>query len=145
MLVTGTTSPSTNALAHCFTYGKRSSQFHTSDVCKRLNHLYLWLWLWLVVLSSCAGVDGWRHWEWGFPLCVVGAVLGQRLAGCTHCQVWLWLQGVAGESTGTAAAQSSSLAFVWGTKWDLAANRADLCSQQKLAMKAAAPRKQTQI
>lgn len=82
---------------------------------------------------------------WGFPLCVADATPGQRLAGCPHGQVWLCLQGVAGEPTGTAAAQSSSLAFVWGPKQDLAANRADLCSQQKLAMKAAAPGKQTQI
>lgn len=74
-----------------------------------------------------------------------GARPGQRLAGCTHGHVQPCLQGVAGESTGTAAAQSSFLAFVWGPQWDLAANRADLCSQQKLAMKAVGPRKQTKI
>lgn len=82
MLVTGTTSPSTNALAHCFTYGKISSQFHTSDACKRLNHLYLWLWLWLVVLSSLCRCWWMKPPGVGFPTV------------CGRCRAWVeagWL------------------------------------------------------
>lgn len=96
MLVTGTTSPSTNALAHCFTYGKRSSQFHTSDVCKRLNHLYLWLWLWLVCFKLlcrcwwmkppavgfppvCGGCHAWAEAGWLHSLpCVAVSPGGAR-------------------------------------------------------------------
>lgn len=67
------------------------------------------------------------------------------LGGCIHCHVRPCLRAAAGKSMQIAAAQTCFLEFVWGPKRDQAANREGLCSQQKQALKAVAPGKQTQI
>lgn len=76
---------------------------------------------------------------------MAGGVPGQGPGGCIRCHACPSVRGVAGESMQIAAAQSCFLEFMWGPKRDPAANRVDLCSQQKQALKAMASGKQTQI
>lgn len=87
MLMTGTTSPSTNALAHCFMYDVRSSRLPTLDVCKGLNHLSLWLWVCLVcckLSGRCWWMKGGRGM--GFPGVCGGcdAWVATLIATCVH-------------------------------------------------------------